>query len=125
MYDPDDMNLPESFNKGSSPVLDHMRNDFEQGTSGRESTLPFAVNEKEAREAIALTYGMVTMIDDWVGKIMASLEEQGLLNNTVIIFFHLITVNIWPTMVLCLKGHFIIKGLSEYRLYGVTLFKTH
>ena len=29
---------------------------------------------------------MVTMIDDWVGKIMASLEEQGLLNNTVIIF---------------------------------------
>ncbi|WP_438994801.1 sulfatase family protein [Pseudemcibacter sp.] len=86
MYDPDDMNLPESFNKGSSPVLDHMRNDFEQGTSGRESTLPFAVNEKEAREAIALTYGMVTMIDDWVGKIMASLEEQGLLNNTVIIF---------------------------------------
>jgi arylsulfatase A-like enzyme len=35
---------------------------------------------------MALTYGMVTMIDDWVGKIITSLEEQGLLDNTVIIF---------------------------------------
>ncbi|MDG1438183.1 MAG: sulfatase-like hydrolase/transferase, partial [Emcibacteraceae bacterium] len=86
MYDPDDMELPDNFNKGSSPVLDHMRNDFEQGTSGRETTLPYAVNEKEAREAIALTYGMITMIDDWVGKIITSLERQGLIENTVIIF---------------------------------------
>ena len=29
---------------------------------------------------------MVTMIDDWVGKIITSLEEQSLLDNTVIIF---------------------------------------
>ena len=86
MYDPDDMDLPESFNKGSSPVLDHMRSDFKNGTSRRESTLPYAVNEKEAREATALTYGMVTMIDDWVGSIILSLEEQGLRENTVVIF---------------------------------------
>ncbi len=86
MYSPDDMKLPENFNKGSSPVLDHMRKELESGTAGRETTLPYAVTEKEAREAIALTYGMVTMIDDWVGKIVLSLEETGLLENTVIIF---------------------------------------
>ncbi len=86
MYDPAEMKLPENFGKGSGAVLNHMRSELEDGTAGRESTLPYAVSEKEAREAIALTYGMVTMIDDWVGNIMSSLDELGLADNTVIIF---------------------------------------
>lgn len=86
MYDPADMELPESFNQGKSPVLDHMREELSNGTADRETTLPYAVTEKEAKEAMALTYGMVTMIDDWVGEILSSLDELGLRENTVILF---------------------------------------
>ncbi len=86
MYDPDDIELPSSFGKGHSPILDHMRKEYEDGTANREITLPYVVNEKEAREAIALTYGMMTMIDDWVGNITKSLKEQGLCDKTVVIF---------------------------------------
>lgn len=86
MYDPDEIELPENFDKGSSPILDHLRGEFAAGTANRESTLPYAVTDKEAREAIALTYGMLTMIDDWVGKIIETLREQNLLENTVVIF---------------------------------------
>lgn len=86
MYDPDKIELPKNFNKGSSPILDHMRSEYEKGTSNRDTTLPYVVNEKEAREAIALTYGMMTMIDDWIGSIITTLRAQNLIDNTVIIF---------------------------------------
>ena len=39
-----------------------------------------------AREAMALTYGMITMIDDQIGRLLAGLEEMGLADNTVVIF---------------------------------------
>tara|TARA_R110002096_G_scaffold309403_1_gene503890 strand:+ start:9510 stop:11066 length:1557 start_codon:yes stop_codon:yes gene_type:complete len=86
MYDPDDIELPKSFNKGRSPILDHLRAEYESGTANRETTLPYVVNEKEAREAIALTYGMLSMIDDWVGNIINTLKKKNLFENTVIIF---------------------------------------
>ena len=86
MYNPNEIELPKSFNKGSSPILDHLRNEHEKGISNRETTLPYVVNEKEAREAIALTYGMVSMIDDWIGNIVETLKKCNLYKNTVIIF---------------------------------------
>jgi arylsulfatase A-like enzyme len=44
------------------------------------------VNEQEAREGIALTYGMIAMIDDGMTKILKRLEALGLAENTVIVF---------------------------------------
>jgi arylsulfatase A-like enzyme len=54
--------------------------------SNREGQRTFAISEREAREAIALTYGMITMIDDAIGKILARLVALGLESNTVIVF---------------------------------------
>ena len=48
--------------------------------------MPFAVDEREAREAIALTYGMIAMIDDGIGTVMAALERLDLQRDTVVIF---------------------------------------
>jgi arylsulfatase A-like enzyme len=45
-----------------------------------------AVTEKDVREAIALTYGSITMIDDAVGEILATLDRLGLAENTVVVF---------------------------------------
>ncbi len=86
MYDPDDIPLPDSFGMGSSPVIDHMRRLRAENADSRDGELPFAVSEREAQEAIALTYGMITMIDDAVGTILARLAANNLLDNTLIIF---------------------------------------
>jgi arylsulfatase A-like enzyme len=45
-----------------------------------------AVNERDVREAIALTYGSITMIDDAIGEILATLDQLGLAENTVVVF---------------------------------------
>ncbi|MCB1395785.1 MAG: sulfatase-like hydrolase/transferase [Rhodobacter sp.] len=86
MYDPDAMPLPASFGQGDTPILRHMRETRAAGTDFRLGQMPFAVSDREAREAIALTYGMISMIDDQVGRILACLEETGQIDNTVIIF---------------------------------------
>ena len=46
----------------------------------------FAVHPDEARKMIALTYGMISMVDDAVGHILQTLEVTGLADNTIIIF---------------------------------------
>ncbi len=38
------------------------------------------------REATAATYGMVEMIDDGIGRIMAALEQTGQTDNTIVVF---------------------------------------
>src|SRR5262249_4028891 len=52
----------------------------------RHTPTAFAVTAEETREAIALTYGMITMIDDGVGRILDTLERLGLADNTVVLF---------------------------------------
>jgi arylsulfatase A-like enzyme len=56
------------------------------GKANTGSTVPYACTERETREALALTYGMITMIDEAVGAIVKALDEQGLRENTVIVF---------------------------------------
>jgi len=85
-YDPDDMALPESFNKTDLPPIKALREAMQNGTDARDNQSPFAVNERETREIIALTYGMITMIDDAIGRVLAQLESLGLAENTVVIF---------------------------------------
>jgi arylsulfatase A-like enzyme len=46
----------------------------------------FACTEREAREATALTYGMITMVDDAVGRILERLKTLGLDDTTIVMF---------------------------------------
>lgn len=86
MYNPDDIELPDSFHKGGLPPIEAMKKAMEQGTDARDNQNPFAVTEDEARKIIALTYGMITMIDDAIGRVLNTLEDLGLRENTVVIF---------------------------------------
>ena len=60
------------------------------GTLGQEANRDgqrtFAVTEREVREATALTYGMISMIDDAIGSILGWLKTLRLDNDTVVIF---------------------------------------
>lgn len=86
MYDPNDMELPAAFGLGDTPTLRYLRMEYQNGTAKRFGQIPFAINEREAREAIALTYGMITMVDDCIGRVLDCLDAQGLEEDTILIF---------------------------------------
>ena len=86
MYDPGDIVLPETFAKGTLPPIRAMQEAMKNGTDPRDNQNPFAVSESEARAIIALTYGMITMIDDAIGRVLKQLDALGLAEDTVVIF---------------------------------------
>lgn len=89
MFDAADMPLPPSFKGNETPALPHLdfiRAERDNGTRNVDQGFAIAVNEREAREATALTYGMNAMIDDAVGRIMGRIEALGLADDTVVVF---------------------------------------
>ena len=89
MYDADTIRLPESFQSCERPMPPHLQKLYDeraQNTANRSGQRVFAITEREAREAIALTYGMISMIDDAVGSILGWLKSLRLENDTVIVF---------------------------------------
>lgn len=89
MYDPRTISLPSSFSVGERSIPPHLQKLYEErnlNKSNRDGQRTFAVTERETREAIALTYGMITMIDDAIGAILARIEMLGLASETVVVF---------------------------------------
>lgn len=86
MYDPADIKLPATFGNGDLPPIKAMRDAMESGSDARDNQNPFAVTEDEARSIIALTYGMITMIDDAIGRVLKRLDDLGLAEDTIVIF---------------------------------------
>ena len=85
MYKPEEIILPKSFddvkNLEKHEFLgQYIKNPVFRGALLREST------EEEIRKFIALTYGSIAMIDDGIGKILATLEKLGLADNTIVIY---------------------------------------
>lgn len=88
MYSPDQFDLGTRYTDHRSPPvpLAKLRADFEAGTPPAARTFPFMAQEQHLREAMALTAGMITMIDDAVGGILDALESSGRAGKTVVIF---------------------------------------
>jgi arylsulfatase A-like enzyme len=89
MYRPEDMVLPKSFRAADAKKQPHvawLQQQLSEGKASRNSPACFAVTEREAREAMALTCGMIAMIDDAIGRVLAELKTLGLAESTVIAF---------------------------------------
>lgn len=87
MFDPDQMDLPTSFDKGDVAPLRWLREELAAGTADRGGPVkPFAVTAAEAKTIIALTYGMIAMVDDAIGEILATIDRAGLADDTIVIF---------------------------------------
>lgn len=88
MYHPDQFEVSLSYesHKNPTPPMQWMNEQYEQG--GGQLTLQTAMRcgDQQLREAMALTAGMITMIDDEVGRIIQALKDNGLYDNTVICF---------------------------------------
>lgn len=75
----------EAYSPGTTSLLQTywgLPDDAEQGLLIQTRDL----NKKSIQLAIAHTYGMVTMIDDGVGRILEALQRRDLVDDTVIIF---------------------------------------
>ena len=55
-----------------------------KAVSARLKTTARRESDQHLREAMALTAGMITMVDDEVGGLVAALKESGQYDNTVI-----------------------------------------
>jgi arylsulfatase A-like enzyme len=87
MYDPADVPLPATFNDPHTDSMPHYQfMSSRRGKTPRMWVAAFAPSEDQFRHAAAAAYGMISMIDDAVGEILATLDATGLRDNTVVVF---------------------------------------
>ena len=88
MYSPDDFDVtvPYSAHQNPPPPLAWLEDQFHSGGKAVTPQTAQRVTDQAAREAMALTAGMVTMIDDQIGRVIQALKDSGEYDNTVIIF---------------------------------------
>lgn len=86
MYNPDDMIVPANFAgmEGGTPLYRHFRN--RKGEPGLAREALENIDETQARQAMALTAGMIAMIDDAIGDVRGALNTTGTADATVQIF---------------------------------------
>lgn len=88
MYDPASIEVPASM-RSSNLAQRHVRwlqDERRDGLAKLEGPRLFAASEREVQEMIALTYGMISNIDDRIGLVMKALRACGADENTVVIF---------------------------------------
>ncbi|SLN58881.1 Arylsulfatase [Falsiruegeria litorea R37] len=88
MYSPDqfEVGLPYEAHQNPTPPMRHLTEMWEQGVVSRNKQAAFRADPQHIREAMALTAGMITMIDDQIGRVIEALKVSGQLENTVIVF---------------------------------------
>ncbi|MDO9437816.1 sulfatase [Hydrogenophaga sp.] len=89
LYDPADFDvrLPYEAHRNPPPPLRWCRDQLLNGTRAKLGPhMSFVATDRELRETMALTCGMIGMIDDAVGDILRALDENGLRDDTVIVF---------------------------------------
>ncbi|WP_353475947.1 sulfatase-like hydrolase/transferase (plasmid) [Salipiger sp. H15] len=89
MYSPDDMPVPVAFTSNDWTPPPHVAGVLgarEDGKANLRGMNAIGCSAREAQEAQALTCGMVTMIDDAVGRVQGALADTGRGGETVTIF---------------------------------------
>lgn len=86
LYRPDDVTLPASFARpGNSQLLADVHHYTREGGS-REGYGAYAVTRRECQETLALTFGMISLIDAQIGRVLETLQSLDLADDTVVIF---------------------------------------
>lgn len=87
LYDPRELPLPEGFEQDHGRSPEHIRTMIEhRGTPNPDPTMTWAATPEQYRHAVAAQYGLITMMDEHIGRILDELERQGLAEDTIIVF---------------------------------------
>ena len=108
MYDPAQVVMPRIGQEFSRDKPPHFRDRLEK--PNRDGSRLVDMREDQLREMISRTYGMITLIDENIGRMLAALDQTGLAENTIVIF----TSDHGDLMGDCglvLKGPWLLEGL--------------
>lgn len=88
MYNPDDfeVRLPYEAHRNPIPPLLWAHEQMLDGTQETQSPSAFMTRERELKEAMALSCGMISMIDEAIGSILEALRASNRFNDTVVVF---------------------------------------
>jgi arylsulfatase A-like enzyme len=86
MYDPAAVRLPTRREGELDELAPHFRRVFEEAVQLAGRRAPTKIGDDQMREIIALTYGMISLVDKNVGRVMKALEEGGRREETVVVF---------------------------------------
>lgn len=88
MYNPDDfdVSLPYEAHKNPTQPMQWLHGNWKGDGGQTTPQTAMMLDAQQIKEAMALTAGMITCVDDAVGEILKALEESGELENTVICF---------------------------------------
>ncbi|HKU35795.1 MAG TPA: sulfatase-like hydrolase/transferase, partial [Paenarthrobacter sp.] len=87
LYDPGDLPLPLGFEQDHAASPEHIRTMIEhRGTPNPDPTMTWAATPEQYRHAAAAQYGLITMMDEHIGRILDELERQGLAEDTIVVF---------------------------------------
>ncbi|MEM9604403.1 MAG: sulfatase-like hydrolase/transferase [Pseudomonadota bacterium] len=87
-YDPADfpVDLPFEAHRNPTPPMRWLDDAYRQGGKPVTAQTATRVSDRHVSEVRALTAGMISCIDDQVGRVMAALEAVGHADNTVVCF---------------------------------------
>lgn len=87
LYDPGALPLPIGFEQDHSASPEHIRRMIgHRGQPNADPTMTWAATADQFRHAAAAQYGLITMMDEHIGRILDELERQGLAEDTIIVF---------------------------------------
>jgi arylsulfatase A-like enzyme len=88
MYDPVDFSvrLPYEAHRNPPPPMRWLHARWKEGKRVSGSQEAFMADARELTEAMALTCGMIAMVDDAIGAVLEALRRSGRADDTVIIF---------------------------------------
>ncbi|MFF3494782.1 sulfatase [Streptomyces sp. NPDC002795] len=82
-----DMPLPHTFEHAAGGAMPHFAAMAERrGTPDRDSTVTWAITEEQLRHAMAAEFGMISLLDESVGDVLATLDGLGLADDTAVAF---------------------------------------
>lgn len=87
LYDPADVPVPSTFHQDHADSPEHVRRmATRRGVPAEDPTMTWIATEEQYRAACAAELGLITLLDDQVGRILQTLERTGLAENTVVVF---------------------------------------
>jgi arylsulfatase A-like enzyme len=88
MYDPADfeLDLPYEAHQNPTPPMQFVHEAWQSAAKQFSPQTATMASKRQLQEAMALSAGMLTMIDDAIGEIVAALKANGLYENTVMCF---------------------------------------
>lgn len=88
MYAPEQFDIAVKYSDHQQPPLHlrHWKAKLDDGSQETGRQFAFMTNEQNIKQAMALTAGMITMIDDAIGEVMDVVRTSGQAHNTVVCF---------------------------------------